>query len=175
MSIPAVTPVETPVVTPPVADAPAEGAPVVPPVEGEPKGDEAPPADEEGKTFDKAYVTKIREEAASWRTQFREAQEKFANAKTPEEFEAANKESAEKIAGLEQQLLVRDIATEFELPAELAAVLKGSTPEELKAHAKVLQKFAPAAPAATLTGGLDPTDGDDGEMDPRKLALRTRR
>jgi len=176
VSIPSTEPVVTPpVVVEPVS--PPEGTPVVEPVTDEAKAQaEADAAKaEEGKTFDHAYVTQLRNEAASWRTQLREAQEKAANAKTPEEFEAATKESAEKIAALEQQLVVRDIAAEFELPAELASVLKGSTPEELKAHAKVLQKFAPAASPASLGGGLDPSDEDDGEMDPRKLARRTRR
>ena len=68
------------------------------------------------------------------------------------------------------------IASKHSLPDELADLLKGDDEDALVAHAKVLAKFAVTKPAPEkLEGGLDPSDDDDGEMDPRKLARMTRR
>ncbi|MFJ1730191.1 hypothetical protein [Streptomyces sp. NPDC088254] len=81
-----------------------------------------------------------------------------------------------KNAELERSLLVTTVAGKFDLPDALAGRLHGETPEELEADAKALQALVtPAAPPPSLGGGLDPSDEDDGEMDPRKLARRTRR
>ncbi|CAL9327215.1 hypothetical protein [Streptomyces sp. SudanB182_2057] len=81
-----------------------------------------------------------------------------------------------KNAELEHSLLVSSVARKYDLPEELAGRLRGSTPEELESDARALQALVlPAAPAA-LGGGLTPSaDEDDGEMDPRRLARRTRR
>ncbi|WP_239146745.1 hypothetical protein [Streptomyces sp. SID10815] len=71
--------------------------------------------------------------------------------------------------------MVASVARRFDLPDELAGRLRGATPEELEADAKALRALlAPAAPES-LGGGLDPSDQDDGEMDPRTLARRSRR
>jgi hypothetical protein len=45
----------------------------------------------------------------------------------------------------------------------------------LEADAKALQALVTQRSPATLGGGLDPSDEDDEEMDPRKLARRFRR
>jgi len=67
------------------------------------------------------------------------------------------------------------VARKYDLPDELAARLRGSTVEELEADARTLAALlAPKAPES-LGGGLTPSDDDDGEMDPRVLARRTRR
>ena len=61
------------------------------------------------------------------------------------------------------------------LLAQLDAACQDTRPRELEADAKALQALlTPASPSA-LGGGLDPSDDSDGEMDPRKLARRTRR
>ncbi|WP_329022526.1 MULTISPECIES: hypothetical protein [Streptomyces] len=71
--------------------------------------------------------------------------------------------------------MVASVARRFDLPDELAGRLRGESAEELEADAKALQSLlAPVAPPV-LSGGLDPSDEDDGEMDPRKLARLTRR
>lgn len=121
-------------------------------------------------------LAKVRNEAAGYRTRLRDAETKLSEAKSPEEFDAALAEVKTKNAELERSVLVTTVARKFDLPEELAGRLRGATPEELEADAKALQVLlAPAAPPS-LGGGLDPSEGDDdGEMDPRKLARRTRR
>ncbi|KUN08596.1 hypothetical protein AQI95_09590 [Streptomyces yokosukanensis] len=120
-------------------------------------------------------LTKVRGEAASYRTRLRDAESKLSEAKSPEEFEAALAEVKAKDAELERSVLVGSVARRFELPDDLASRLRGETPEELESDAKALQMLlAPKAPPS-LGGGLNPSDEDDGEMDPRKLARRTRR
>ncbi|MCX5237230.1 hypothetical protein OG824_18690 [Streptomyces prunicolor] len=120
-------------------------------------------------------LAKVRNEAAGYRTRLRDAETKLSDAKSPEEFEAALAEVKTKNAELERSVLVTTVARKFDLPKELAGRLRGATPEELEADAKALQVLlAPAAPPS-LGGGLDPSDEDDGDMDPRKLARRTRR
>ncbi|MFE7124038.1 hypothetical protein [Streptomyces sp. NPDC057617] len=117
----------------------------------------------------------MRGEAASYRTRLRDAESKLSEAKSPEEFEAALTEVKAKNAELEHSLVVASVARKFELPDELAGRLRGSTPQELETDAKALQALlAPTAPES-LGGGLTPSDEDDGEMDPRVLARRSRR
>ncbi|MFI5861817.1 hypothetical protein [Streptomyces sp. NPDC051546] len=120
-------------------------------------------------------LAKVRGEAAGYRTRLRDAETKLSGARGPEEFEAALADVKAKNAELEHSLVVATVARKFDLPEVLAARLRGTTPEELEADAQALQSLlAPQSPPA-LGGGLDPSDEDDGEMDPRKLARRTRR
>ncbi|MFE5971397.1 hypothetical protein ACFQ64_04450 [Streptomyces sp. NPDC056460] len=120
-------------------------------------------------------LAKIRGEAAGYRTRLRDAETKLSGAKTSEEFEAALADVKAKNAELEHSLVVATVARKFDLPEALAGRLRGATPEELEADAKALQALlAPEIPPS-LGGGLNPSDEDDGEMDPRKLARRTRR
>ncbi|WP_367135801.1 hypothetical protein [Saccharothrix sp. HUAS TT1] len=146
---------------------------------GEVPGDGATPPEvkpeDELPEWARKELTKVRGEAANYRTQLREAQKNLESAKTPEEFAAATTSLTEKVAELERQLVREQVARKYELPDELAALLTGKTPEELEAVAKTLQRYAPATEPTVLGGGLTPDDGDDGEMDPRKLARRTRR
>ncbi len=141
--------------------------------EGEQKPETKP--EDELPDWAKKELSRVRGEAANWRTQLREAQDALGKAKTPEEFEAATSELASKVTELEGQLMRSTVARKYELPDELAARLRGDTEEELEKDAKTLQKLiAPAAPES-LGGGLTPNGDDDDEMDPRKLARRTRR
>ncbi|WP_411120598.1 hypothetical protein [Streptomyces sp. x-19] len=117
----------------------------------------------------------MRGEAASYRTRLRDAETRLTEAKSPEEFEAALAEVKTKNAELEHSLVVGTVARKYELPDELAARLRGVTVEELETDAKALRALlAPAVPES-LGGGLTPSDEDDGEMDPRALARRSRR
>ncbi|MFI2673895.1 hypothetical protein ACH5AU_30805 [Streptomyces albidoflavus] len=136
----------------------------------------APGAPEEGlPDWARKELAKVRGEAAGYRTRLRDAETRLEGAKSTEEFEAALTEVKQQNAELERSLVVASVARRFDLPEELAGRLRGTTPEELEADAKSLQSLlTPKAPAA-LGGGLDPSEGDDGEMDPRKLARRTRR
>lgn len=120
-------------------------------------------------------LARVRQEAASRRTELRDVQAKLASAKTPEEFAAVQGE----VATLSRQILVRDVADDAGLPKDLREVLKGDTEEELKAHAAILKKYIPqqdAPPPPSLGGGLDPSDSDDDEdsLDPKALASKVR-
>ncbi|MFI5863556.1 hypothetical protein [Streptomyces sp. NPDC051546] len=149
-----------------------------------PSAGETPAGDEttstEGKSEEvpaevlRKELTDVRAEAANYRVKLREVEAKFANAKTPEEFEAAVSELKVQNEALERQILLNNVATKYELPAALAKRLAGTTPEELEADAKELQKLvAPAAPES-LRGGLDPEDDPD-DFDPVKAVLAARR
>ncbi|NWF28242.1 hypothetical protein HW130_18540 [Streptomyces sp. PKU-EA00015] len=139
-------------------------------------GGESSSSEDELPDWARKELAKVRNEAAGYRTRLRDAETKLSEAKTPEEVEAALADVKAKNAELERSLVVATVARKFDLPAELAGRLQGATPEELEADAKALQALlTPAAPPA-LGGGLTPSDDeDDGEMDPRKLARRTRR
>jgi hypothetical protein len=117
-------------------------------------------------------LTSTRAEAANYRTKLRDAEAKLAGAKTPEEFEAAKAELSAKVAELEKSVTVATVARKFELPDELAALLKGDTPEELEACAKTLQKYATPAEPKALDGGLNPGTAGDNADDPAAAARR---
>ncbi|MFE4451426.1 hypothetical protein [Streptomyces sp. NPDC056796] len=119
-------------------------------------------------------LTDANAEAANYRIKLRETEAKFANAKTPEEFEAAVAELKEQNAALERSILLNTVAAKHELPPVLAKRLTGNTPEELEADAKELAKLiVPAAPES-LGGGLTPDDGSD-DFDPVKASRAARR
>lgn len=159
---------------------PAGDKPEGTPAEG---GSEAPK--EEPKTFDEKYVTDLRNEAASWRTKLREAEDKLKDAKTPEELEALRQEMAKeredadkKAAETAHQLLVENVALKFGLPEKLAKKLTGKTREELESDAKELAEFAPKKADedneddTPLEGGLSPRNRDSDPDDPRALAAK---
>ncbi|WP_371671233.1 hypothetical protein OG985_28600 [Streptomyces sp. NBC_00289] len=120
-------------------------------------------------------LAKVRTEAAGYRTRLRDAETKLSAAKSPEEFESALAEVKTENARLERSLLVTKVASKYELPDLLTESLKGETAEELETHAKALQALLDTKAPESLGGGLSPSDEDDGEMDPRKLARRSRR
>lgn len=122
----------------------------------------------------KKELEKVRKEAAGYRTKLRDAESKLTNAKTPEEFEAARTELANANKALERELMVERAGRG--LPDELRAVLKGDTEEELKAHAAVLMKYAPAqeAPPEKLGGGLNAGSGGGDDFDVKEIARKAR-
>ncbi|MEU7030055.1 hypothetical protein AB0A60_25660 [Streptomyces sp. NPDC046275] len=133
-------------------------------------------AEDELPDWARKELAKVRGEAAGYRTRLRDAETKLGEAKSPEEFEAALAEVKQKNAELEHSLVAASVARKYDLPEALAGRLRGATPEELEADAKALQAFVTPAAPPSLGGGLTPSDDeDDGEMDPRKLARRTRR
>jgi hypothetical protein len=175
------TPTETPGSTPVTEEKPAEGSTTETPstetsTEQKPEGEQpAVKPEDELPEWARKELTKARGEAANYRVKLREAETSLQNAKTPEEFEAARSELSTRIAELESSLLRSNVARKFELPDELAARLNGATEAELEADAKSLLKFVVPAAPESLGGGLTPSDDGDDEMDPRKLARRTRR
>lgn len=161
--------------TPPEGDTtPPEGTPA-PPVDppADPPQSGAKPEDELPE-WARTELTRARGDAARYRTALREAEAKLANAKTPEEFEAAVSEFKTRNADLEREVLVSKVARRHELPDELAEVLKGATEEELDEHAKRLKRFTVPATRepADLNGGLNPGGDDDEPNDPRALARK---
>lgn len=175
------TPIETPTPgsTPVTEEKPAEGTTPAttetPSTEEKPAEGETPKPEDELPDWARKELTKVRGEAANYRTKLREAEASLQNAKTPEEFESARTELSKRIAELEHEVVVSKVARKYELPDELVPLLKGSDEAALEAVAKTLQKYAAPAAPESLGGGLTPSDSDDDEMDPRKLARRTRR
>ncbi|WP_405056971.1 hypothetical protein OG474_30055 [Kribbella sp. NBC_01505] len=178
---------ETTVETQPAPDMPtADGAPTptTPPPAEDAQGNGStstgaqPDPMAELPEWAKKEIAKLRSENANSRVKAREAETKLSAAKTPEEFEAAVAEVKATNAELERRVLVSEAARKHKLPDELAEVLKGSTVEELEAHAKTLAKFAPAEQSEPekLSGGLNPTD-QDAAFDPvaASRAARKRR
>ena len=123
----------------------------------------------------RAELTRVRKEAGDARVGLRDAMAKLEGAKSPEEFATAVAEMKAENVALAQDLARTNAGTKYKLPPELAAVLKGNTPEELEAHAKVLSKFVtPEDPDPdSLSGGLDPS-GEDGSWDPVVEAQKAR-
>jgi hypothetical protein len=168
-------------ITDPPADPPADPVtdPTDPPADppADPEPTDPPGGEEDSLDLDgaKAALSKVRKEAANWRTKHRDLEKKVAEAKTPEEVAAIVTEVKETAAAEARTLLVENVALAHGLPADLAEALKGETREELEAHAKKLQKYAPAPGAdPELGGGLDPTTDPNGAYDPAQRAKEIR-
>ncbi|USH45844.1 scaffolding protein [Streptomyces phage VieEnRose] len=141
--------------------------------EQKPEGEQTAPEDELPE-WARKELTKVRGEAANYRTKLREVEKKFSEAKTPEEFEAARSELTTKVAELEQALAVANVARKYEIPDELLPLLSGKPESELEGIAKTLQKYAAPAAPEHLSGGLTPDDGDE-SFDPAEVARAARR
>jgi hypothetical protein len=142
-----------------------------------PDGDAQVPAtspEDELPDWARKELTKVRGEAASYRTRLRDAEDKLKDAKTPEEFESAVSEIRNANAALERQIMVNKVAGKYELPAELAARLQGDDEAALEADAKALAALVAAKTTPeTLGGGLNPGESDD-DFDPVAAARKAR-
>jgi hypothetical protein len=113
---------------------------------------EEPQEGDTGKTFDSDYVDKLRKEAAKYRT---EARQNAAAAKRLQELEDSQKselqkwqERAESAEGaftaLQTAQQIRDVkdtlSQKYGIPAE---ALRGSDPDDLEEHAKILKGLLP--------------------------------
>lgn len=163
---------------PVIEGTPENVEPPVTPDEQKPEGTPAtPPAGDDVASLPEwaqKQIKDLRQEAADRRTKAKEAEEKLAKAKTPEEFETAVNELRTANLGLEKAL----VASQHNLPEALAARLQGTTREELEADATALQALVNITPPPTadnLSGGLDPNSDDDGESNPLALAKRANR
>lgn len=108
-------------------------------------------------------LTKANREAASYRTQLREAQESLSRAKTPEDYQALQ----DKLETVQHDLLVASIAHELGIPDDFASRLRGATEEEIRADAESIKDLFAQKPAGhtpqTPRGGLDPREAEDGD------------
>lgn len=129
-------------------------------------------------------LTKANAEAANYRVKLRAAEDRLKDVKTPEQVEelmnqlrAEREEEDTKQAEAARALLIENVALKFKLPEELSELLQGGTREELEAHAKKLQKFAPVEEGEpeSLGGGLTPNNTDTEPTDPGELARRVNR
>ena len=142
----------------------------------EERNDDEPIEDRLKRTEDE--LTRVREEAAAKRVANRELKEQLKNAKTEDDIKAAVAEYEDKVATLERQILVRDVADAVGLPAALRDRLKGETKEELEADAKALAALVPKGRTFDeddIRGGLDPSDDVDDSEDISKAVARARR
>lgn len=110
----------------------------------------------------KKKISDLNTENAGWRTKFRDAEQKLAAAKTPEEFAAAQADFAKERIELERALVIATAG----IPEELQEFVTGTTKEELEASAAKLAKFVtPAprqpAPKGELNGGKEPRSDED--------------
>lgn len=121
----------------------------------------------------RAELTKVRNEAANYRTRLRDAESKLAEAKTPEDIEAAVAEFKSANAALERQVTVTKIASKYDLPEALAARLQGEDEAAIEADAKALAALVSKTSPESLSGGLTPGESDS-EFDPVEAARKAR-
>ncbi|MDS2171616.1 hypothetical protein Q7C18_02790 [Nesterenkonia sp. CL21] len=116
----------------------------------------------------RAEVEKLRKEAAAKRTTAQQIKQenddlkaKLAEAKTSEEVQELINDYEAKVHTLEVENLKANVAAEYKLPKDLAALLQGSDKESLEAHAETLSQYAPKGatpPPAPPSGGRVPAD-----------------
>lgn len=120
-------------------------------------------------------MSKANSEAAKYRNQLRDVQQRLEGAKTPEEFEAATKELATANRDLELNLARERALRKHDLSDDDLIFLTASSAEDIEKQAKALATRAGSAGARRLKGGLVPDEGDSSPDDPRELARLTRR
>ena len=137
-------------------------APLETPVETPPAGDDAAPKDDQ--TFDAAYVKKLRDEAASYRTKVRELE---PLAKKAQELEEAGRSDLEKLTARAEKAerehaetvakaLRLEVAFEKGLTPAQAKRLVGASREELEADAdEILRDFPALKPDGRPKGNAD--------------------
>lgn len=159
------------------------------------EGTESTPSTEESKTFSETYVKQLRGEAASYRRELREAQERLQGLEDAGKTEV--EKLAERVAQAEAGLASASseaarlrVAMSKGLTETQAKRLVGSTVEELEADAEELLKAFGASegngeeqdgqgpsggtPRERLTPGAAPM-AEPEETDPGKLAEQVRR
>lgn len=119
-----------------------------------------------------AALKEANKEAATRRKQLEayekaEAERKAAEMTETEKLAAKLKEYETKLAQAERAALVRKVADEAGLPAQLAIRLQGDTEDELRADAEKLRELIPAEPAKPKLK-IDPTNpGNAGRVETR--------
>lgn len=138
----------------------------------EPAAQETP--EPEGKTFDEAYVKKLRDEAAGYRVRLKEIEDaqKSDEQKQAErlaELDAKVKEyeTRDQIAAWKSEVVeaAKDLTPEQK--AMFSAALAGSTKEEIEAHAKTLQPLIAKKPGGPVVPGAGDTPPNKPASDER--------
>lgn len=123
-------------------------------------------------------LSKANREAASYRTQLRELQEKTKEYKTVEEFNSAMSELSEKIAAKDREL----IAEKYRIDEDMREFIVGTTAEEWEASAKKLseriagQKETPPRTETPPAGSRkrEPVGSNDSPAEAALRALKRR-
>lgn len=115
---------------------------------GEPSNGDDDATNDELPEWARKQLKKANNEAASYRTQLREVQEQFKDAKTEAELDAILKPLHEKLdqsearsRELERKLIIKDHG----LSADMAEFITGDSPEQWEAQAKKLAELAAAS------------------------------
>lgn len=115
-----------------------------------------------------------RREAAGRRVELRELQDKFKDAKTPEEVAQAIADATKRSAQLEAEVARERAARKHKLDDALIEFLTGADEEQIEAQAAKLAALATTAPRETPTaakqtprGGVTPADTAPPEIDGR--------
>ncbi|MBK0420162.1 DUF4355 domain-containing protein [Leucobacter sp. CSA1] len=141
-----------------------EAAAVIDPVEVEPA---------EGKTFDEAYVKKLREEAASYRVKLKEIEDrdKSEAEKVAERLAELEQENARFKRESERAGWIRDAAKQTGLPVDAIEVLGGDDAESVLAAAQRIKSLIPEQ-GTVIPAGVErealPLNGDGIEVALRK-------
>ncbi len=93
----------------------------------------------------KAEVESVRRESANYRTQLREEQAKWKDAKTPDEVAALLQESTQRTADLDAAVARERAARQFNIPDEYMEFLTAKDADGLAEQAKKLAAVAAAA------------------------------
>lgn len=111
----------------------------------------------------KAEVESVRREAGNYRTQLRDEQAKWKDAKTPDEVQALLSESTARTAQLEAAAERERVARKFNIPDEFMEFLTATDAEALAAQAEKLAAVAappaPVAPTQVVVTEVAPTGG----------------
>lgn len=140
---------ETPEPTPNDADTRADG-----------ERDEAALPD-----WARSELEALRQEADTFRTTVTELRESLAQAKSPDEVEAA----AARVAALELELHRERLGRTYNLPEVFAALISGDTEESREEHAKALAESFHQRSVNLGQVGMDPTERQS-PTDPAALA-----
>lgn len=140
--------------------------------ENNPPIESVKPEDTGDNSMDK-QVRKLREEAAKYRINAREAREQVQAANTAKsEIEKQLDEANVRAAAAERELVRLRVAHAHHIPDELLELLNGNTEEELTACASKLAKYTNSSHTSPLSsGGTGITESDNySNMSPEELA-----
>lgn len=125
----------------------------------------------------KAQIKSLRSEAGRYRTANKELDAALKEAKSQEDIDAATETYRSRVTELELELAKTKHTSG--LPESLAALVDGSTPDEIKAKADAVRaafaSHVPPTSSSEADGGLNPGGGSGHGLTPRERAERVRR
>lgn len=120
----------------------------------------------EARTFDEAYVKKLRDEAAGYRVKLKEYEDrdKSESEKQTDRIAELERENAEFKSQAERNSWIRDAAKEAGISVETASVLGGDSYEAILAGAKQIKSLIPEQQQTVIRAGAEndaiPLNGD---------------